>query len=130
VLLHQTDSTLAYLGGLLLLVCLFMAPVSHWLEPPQFPGRFISDAQVLNALETAKQRRTKTGSPQPIGTSYLAPIVAELCNPNAQRQPSRHGRYAEDAQQMAELVAHADAILASMGKAEIDMGVIHASYGT
>lgn len=38
----------------------------------------VTDAQVLLALETAKERRKAQGSDQPIGTAYLAPIVADL----------------------------------------------------
>lgn len=41
----------------------------------------VTDAQVLQALELAKQRRLATASQQPIGTAYLTPIIAELRNP-------------------------------------------------
>lgn len=38
----------------------------------------VTDAEVLLALETAKARRQAQGSDQPIGTAYLAPIIADL----------------------------------------------------
>ncbi|WP_298016721.1 DUF1376 domain-containing protein [uncultured Castellaniella sp.] len=38
----------------------------------------VADAEVLLALETAKERRKAQGSDQPIGTAYLAPIIADL----------------------------------------------------
>lgn len=37
-----------------------------------------TDAQVLTALETAKQRRKDTGSSQPVTAAYLLPIVRDL----------------------------------------------------
>lgn len=40
-----------------------------------------TDAQVLTALETAKQRRKDQGSIQPVTAAYLVPIVSELQNP-------------------------------------------------
>jgi len=88
----------------------------------------VSDTQILTALETAKQRRIQTGSQQPIGTAYLAPIVAQACNPQVQRSPPMYGRYAEDARQMAELVAQANATLAGLSTRELDMGVLHANF--
>ncbi len=38
----------------------------------------VTDAEILLALETAKARRQAQGSDQPIGTAYLAPIIADL----------------------------------------------------
>lgn len=38
----------------------------------------VTDAELLQALEAAKARRKTQGSDQPIGTAYLAPIVAEI----------------------------------------------------
>lgn len=37
-----------------------------------------TDAQVLTALETAKQRRKDTGSSQPVTAAYLVPIVRDM----------------------------------------------------
>lgn len=38
----------------------------------------VTDAELLQALETAKTRRKAQGSDQPIGTAYLAPIIADI----------------------------------------------------
>ncbi|MGS1116003.1 YdaU family protein [Castellaniella sp. UC4442_H9] len=38
----------------------------------------VTDAEALRALETAKARRKDQGSDQPIGTAYLAPIIADI----------------------------------------------------
>lgn len=40
-----------------------------------------TDAQVLTALETAKQRRKEAGSAQPVTAAYLVPIVRESQSP-------------------------------------------------
>lgn len=92
----------------------------------------VTDAQILTALETAKQRRSASGSQQPIGTAYLTPIIAELRSPAPATKPA--GRFAEDIRQMREMSAWADGeIRKSQGHAqpaattEIDMGAIDAT---
>ncbi len=72
----------------------------------------VTDAQVLQALETAKTRRQAQGSDQPIGTAYLAPIVADIrAAPPGVPAPSsgnRRDRYARDAEQIRDMARWAD----------------------
>ncbi|HEX7386260.1 MAG TPA: hypothetical protein VF285_03155, partial [Castellaniella sp.] len=72
----------------------------------------VSDAEALQALETAKARRKATGSDQPIGTAYLAPIVAAIRASPAgvlpSRNRSRQDRYAEEAAQIQAMARWAD----------------------
>lgn len=87
-----------------------------------------TDAQMLNALETAKQRRKEAGSAQAVTAAYLVPIVQDLQKPPTVG-PRNQGRYAEDIRQMRELSAWADQQL--QGNAvrpnEIDMGAADAT---
>lgn len=70
----------------------------------------VTDAQVLLALETAKERRKAQGSDQPIGTAYLAPIIADLraSPPEAKTGGNRRDRYAKDAEQIQAMARWAD----------------------
>lgn len=72
----------------------------------------VTDAEVLQALETAKARRQAQGSDQPIGTAYLAPIVADIrAAPPGSPAPSsgnRRDRYARDAEQIRDMARWAD----------------------
>lgn len=70
----------------------------------------VTDAQVLLALETAKERRKAQGSDQPIGTAYLAPIIADLraAPPEAKAGGGRRDRYAKDAEQIQAMARWAD----------------------
>lgn len=87
-----------------------------------------TDAQVLIALETAKQRRQDAGSAQPVTAAYLVPIVQDLQNP---QPPGAKGRYAEDIRQMREMSAWADEQIRQQSErhppTEIDMGAIDAA---
>lgn len=56
-----------------------------------------SDTQVLNALDTARQRRQETGSSQPVTAAYIVPIVQEIMT-----QPQRVGPRKTAAQERAE----------------------------
>ncbi|WP_368641744.1 DUF1376 domain-containing protein [Castellaniella ginsengisoli] len=72
----------------------------------------VTDAQVLQALETAKARRKAQGSDQPIGTAYLSPIIADIrvAPPEAPSPSSgnRRDRYARDAEQIQAMARWAD----------------------
>lgn len=70
----------------------------------------VTDTQVLLALETAKERRKAQGSDQPIGTAYLAPIIADLraAPPEAKAGGGRRDRYAKDAEQIQAMARWAD----------------------
>lgn len=87
-----------------------------------------ADVVILQALQTALQRRKDAGSNQPVTAAYLLPIIEELQT----GPPARAGgRYAEDIRQMRELSAWADQqILEQRGAtrppAEIDMGAADA----
>lgn len=54
-----------------------------------------TDAQVLTALETAKQRRKEQGSSQPVTAAYLVPIVRELQKPPGKRPATRAQRVSD-----------------------------------
>lgn len=71
----------------------------------------VTDAQVLQALETAKARRRAQGSDQPIGTAYLSPIIADIraAPPDAPASSgNRRDRYARDAEQIQAMARWAD----------------------
>lgn len=92
----------------------------------------VTDAQALQALEIAQQRREAANSPAPINAGYLDSILSDL-DANGKKpaqQRSRSDRYAEEARQIADLAAQADAELSGSRrnvKTEIDMGVIDAT---
>lgn len=71
----------------------------------------VTDAEVLQALETAKARRRAQGSDQPIGTAYLSPIIADIraAPPDAPASSgNRRDRYARDAEQIQAMARWAD----------------------
>ena len=83
-----------------------------------------TDAQILNALETAKQQRKNAGSTQPVTAAYLLPIVRQLqATPPPGKPATRAQRLSDWNAEMAAVIAQAD----TQQPREIDMGVIDAT---
>jgi hypothetical protein len=88
----------------------------------------VTDAEVLQALEAAKARRKTQGSDQPIGTAYLAPIIAQIraSPPDAamgnKPRTRAERRAAWDEKMNAVIAAHT-----GQSPREIDMGTIDAT---
>lgn len=90
----------------------------------------VTDAQALQALEIAQQRREAAGSVAPINAGYLDSILGDLSTTGTKAaQPrTRSDRYASEAQQINAMAAQADAELSGrIPKNEIDMGAADAT---
>ncbi|MDQ2150077.1 hypothetical protein RBI22_15265 [Alcaligenaceae bacterium C4P045] len=88
-------------------------------------SRQVTDAQLLTAYDTARQRRQDASDPAPVNAGYLDSIlrdvVAQASRSSAQRPQSAAQKASDWNQQLSEAIA------AATGPREIDMGVIDAT---
>lgn len=71
--------------------------VNHWAEIG------VTDAQALSALETAEQRRSDTGSVQPVNAGLLNAIIDDALNPQRSRPAGRRSIHDERTETIAAL---------------------------
>lgn len=69
----------------------------HWAEIG------VTDAQALSALETAEQRRSETGSVQPVNAGLLNAIIDDALNPQRSRPAGRRSIHDERTETIAAL---------------------------
>lgn len=91
----------------------------------QWATRQVTDAQLLTAYDTARQRRQDAADPAPVNAGYLDSILRDViaqASRNGAHRPQSAAQKASDWNNQL-----SEAIAAATGPREIDMGVIDAT---
>lgn len=109
-------------------ICQLLRPRGAAIQPGNPPLRRwaeqgVTDAQALQALDIAQQRRENAGSSSPINAGYLDSILADvIASPPPGKRPASRAQRVSDWMHEA-----AESVRQTARPTEIDMGVIDAS---